>query len=96
MMAEEKNVLTKISDAMGTAMDKAQDMGVSLVRKTENAAAEAKREAAKVRTAVKKNSSRARFPRRRRTRRLLARMSARFATASGSDAFSPLVFTRLM
>ena len=56
MMGEEKSVLTKVGDAMGAAMDKAQEMGASLVRQTEVAASDAKRGAGKARTAVAKKA----------------------------------------
>ena len=56
-MGEEKGWLTKIGDAVEAAKDKAQEVGASIVRKTEVAASEAKREAGKARTVVEKKSA---------------------------------------
>ena len=47
MMGEEKSLLTRIGDAVEAAKDKAQEVGASLVKKTEGAASDAKREAVK-------------------------------------------------
>ena len=42
-MATKKSLMTKIGDAVEAAKDKAQEMGASLVKRAEGAAADAKR-----------------------------------------------------
>jgi len=55
-MRKPKSLMTRIGDAVEAAKDKTQDVGISLMRKVEVAAASVSREAGKTRTAVKRKT----------------------------------------